>query len=96
MEKKVDNKTMLISGFLGLMLVIGVMQAWQLSSLSGKLSSVNAPSASNLKASGSGGETIEEMNARMHPDQAQNSKPAQPAVRLPTGAAGLPAQVGGC
>ncbi len=91
-----DNKTLLISGFLGLMLVIGVMQAWQLSSLSGKLSSVNSPSASNLMASGSGGEDYDDMMARMHPDQVAKSSSKPASNNLPSGLANLPSQQGGC
>jgi hypothetical protein len=57
------------------------MQAWQLSSLSGKLSSVNTPSGANLQKS-AGDDSYNKMMAEMHPDQVKPSSGAQ--------------QIGGC
>ena len=75
-------KNYIVTGIVALLLVISVVQAFQISKIKNEITGNSMVSASGDT---SGGETYEQMMARMHPDQVA-TKPSS----------GGPAQVGGC
>ena len=82
------NKTWIIAAVLGLLVVISMVQIVQLNGLKGKISGA---ATTTVSAQNSGGETVDEMNARMHPDQVQKS-----SASTPKSLENLPSMVGGC
>ncbi|MBI5176917.1 hypothetical protein HY995_02390 [Candidatus Micrarchaeota archaeon] len=104
------DKGLVTNVMLGLLISVAVFQAFELGSLQSALvsqrsvslaSPASAGSGSTLAAvasSGSGGETYEQMMARMHPDQVAKAAPASAPAQ--SGALGgldkIPSQVGGC
>lgn len=92
------DKLAIVTVLMGLVLATSVFQAFELNGLKGQLSAktgaVTLSSAPQAASSG-GGETYEQMMARMHPDQFAQQQAASAAVG---GGAlnGLPNMVGGC
>lgn len=76
-------------GVMGLVLVVSVMQAFAINSLTNDLRA-GGVSVKGITASAQGGETYEQMMARMHPDQVQPSAVTGAAT---SGGSGM---VGGC
>ena len=77
------EKNTIIAVALGILVLISVVQAIQISSLKGQV-------VGSVVKEDSGGETYEKMMARMHPDQYQASaKSSSPSSSGPT-------MVGGC
>ena len=74
---------------IGIMLVVSLAQAVQIGSLQAKISPIGSGTALLAASSGSGGETNDQMNARMHPDQVQSAQ-------APSAPAQANRQVGGC
>ena len=74
---------------IGIMLVVSLAQAVQINSLQAKIGPIGSGTALLAASSGSGGETIDQMNARMHPDQVQSAQ-------APSAPAQANRQVGGC
>mgnify|MGYP001571436920 CR=1 FL=1 len=70
----------LVIGMIGLILVLSIVQSFQISSIKNGLSG-------NAVA----GETYEEMTARMHPDQV-----ARGQVQIQSNTGNAPTMVGGC
>ncbi len=75
-------KNYIITGIVALVLVISVVQAFQISKIKSEITGNSMVSASGDTG---GAETYEQMMARMHPDQVA-AKPSSDG----------PAQVGGC
>ncbi|MDO8537609.1 MAG: hypothetical protein Q7S21_01870 [archaeon] len=86
-----DTKNYLMLAMVAIVLVVSVVQAFQINSIKKELQTGNAIgnislSASNDATSNAGGETYEQMMARMHPDQVQQT----------TQTSSSPQMVGGC
>ncbi len=79
-----NMKSELVAAMVAMLLVVSFIQALQINSIKGGVS------GNVIKAAGSGGgETYDEMMARMHPDQVKKVSTAQSAPKAPT-------MVGGC
>ena len=79
------EKNTIIAVALGVLVLISVVQAIQIVGLKSKVVGGIVGNAVNSD----GGETYEEMMARMHPDQAQ-------ALKQSSSSSGSPRMVGGC
>lgn len=75
-------KDYLVIGAIGLILVLAVVQAYQISAVKTELTGNTVATSTD---SGSDGESYEEMMARMHPDQVKSSSSSSSS-----------AMVGGC
>ncbi len=93
------DKLSILTALMGLVLVASVFQAFELNGLKGQLSvktgAVSFASAPVAAASSGGGESYEQMMARMHPDQFAQQQ-AQSAAVGGNELNGLPNMVGGC
>ncbi len=97
------EKQTLLTALVGILLVVAVFQAFQLQGLTEKVKAstsgaglqlASAPLQSVQAASqqASGGETYDQMMARMHPDLVKQ----QSQTPVPQGLQNLPSQVSGC
>lgn len=88
-------KNYLMLGMIAIILIVSVVQAFQINSIKNELKGSPAigtallSSASTSSASNSGAETNEQMMARMHPDQVQQTAATQASSSQPS-------MVGGC
>ena len=90
------NKNILLLVVMGAVFLMLALQAFQLQGINAKIDAklTGASVASSIGGSSTqqGGETYEQMMARMHPDQAKK----QASSSVPKGLENIPSMVGGC
>ena len=74
---------------MGILLVISFVQMIQIGSLKGTGISASVSTGAVTLSPASGGESYDQMMARMHPDQVKQPSPSAPAANSPK-------MVGGC